>query len=354
MNRIIHNLTRDNHFSELKNNFENAVEIIIVSPFISSNTSFFPFENFKNLTKLTIVTTLKPKDIDQYSKIPFFKNLYNKLRSKKTEIIILIENSLHGKIYISKYPNGSSKAIITSANFTNNGLRLNNEWGTLIENNEEIKKIENGIISKVILSPLDENQIDDFLKIIDITPLHQSQNDKIELNLSQKISIKENPLQIESNVTFWLKPIGVTNDIIPLNQVFDEVDSDLHFSKLKPKGVKENDVLIAYAVGHLNILSIYRVKSEIKNTTIDNDRWPYYVIGENLTPFYGQNWRNQNLTITNQKNEVLSRGLFNITPSGKNSFGSLMRGADKLRLTNEFGEYLVNKILEIDNRIKNI
>ena len=161
-------------------------------------------------------------------------------------------------------------------------------------------------------------------------------------------------MQIESNVTFWLKPIGVTNDIIPLNQVFDEVDSDLHFSKLKPKGVKENDVLIAYAVGHLNILSIYRVKSEIKNTTIDNDRWPYYVIGENLTPFYGQNWRNQNLTITNQKNEVLSRGLFNITPSGKNSFGSLMRGADKLRLTNEFGEYLVNKILEIDNRIKNI
>lgn len=29
-----------------------------------------------------------------------------------------------------------------------------------------------------------------------------------------------------------------------------------------------------------------------------------------------------------------------------------MRGADKLRLTKEFGEYLVNKILEIDNRIK--
>lgn len=351
--KIVNNLTRKNHFSELTNNFEAADEVVIISPFISNSTDFFPFKKLKNLHKLTVVTTLKPNDLDQYTKIPFFKELYAKLGGQNIEIIILIENSLHGKIYISKYLDKSAKAIITSANFTNNGLRLNNEWGTVIEDIEIINQLEKSIIGKVILKPISENQVDDFLKIIKENPLQNIDNNSLKLNLSKKLEIKENPLQIQSDTTFWLKPIGVSNDLIPLDRLFDEVDSDLHFSKLKPKGVKENDILITYAVGHLNILSIYKVKSGVKNTGQANDRWPYYVVGENLTPYYGQNWNKQNITITNQKNDVLNKSLFNITPSGKNSFGSLMRGADKLQLTPEFGQYLVNKIIQIDNEIKN-
>ncbi|SFN12843.1 NgoFVII restriction endonuclease [Algoriella xinjiangensis] len=346
-------MTRNNHFSELNNNFENAVEVVIISPFISNSTNFFPFDKIKNLQKLTIVTTLKPNDLDQYTKVPFFKELFTKFETQNIELIILIENSLHGKIYISKYSDKSAKAIITSANFTNNGLRLNNEWGTTIEDIETINQIEIGIIGKVIHIPISKNQVDDFLKILQENPLPKVGNNLPNLNLSKNLVIKNNPFQIQNNATFWLKPIGVSNDLISIDRVFDEVDSDLHFSKLKPKGVKKNDILITYAVGHLNILSIYRVKSEIKNTEIENDRWPFYVIGENLTPFYGQNWSKQNITITNQKNEVLDKVLFDITPSGKNSFGSLMRGADKLKLTPEFGQYIVNKIIQIDSEIKN-
>ena len=49
---------------------------------------------------------------------------------------------------------------------------------------------------------------------------------------------------------------------------------------------------------------------------------------------------------------MLKSGSFNITPSGKNSFGSLMRGADKLKITPEFGQFLINKIVKIDNELK--
>ena len=122
--------------------------------------------------------------------------------------------------------------------------------------------------------------------------------------------------------------------------------------RLKPVGVKIDDILISYAVGHKNILSIYRVNSEVKSTGIENDRWPYYVVGENLTPFYGQEWSNYGIGISNLKTEVLNNNLFDITPSGKNSYGSLMRGADKLRVTPEFGQYIIDKIVKIDNEIK--
>ena len=50
---------------------------------------------------------------------------------------------------------------------------------------------------------------------------------------------------VRSNVNFWLKPIGVSDNLIPWDRVFDEVDSDLHFSKQRPQGVKEGDILIS-------------------------------------------------------------------------------------------------------------
>lgn len=351
-NEIINNLTRNNHLKRLLASFENATDVLIVSPFISSSIDFFPFIKLKKLDRLRLLTTLKPKDLDQYSKVLFFKSLFNFCNQSNIKLEILIENTLHGKVYISKFEKGNSEAIITSANFTNNGLRLNNEWGTIITNQEQISELENGILSKVILQPLSESEIDYFLEVIANNPKKTTNGNPTSLNLSEKIKLKDNPYLINQNINYWLKPIGVSGENIPWNRVFDEIDSDLHFSKLKPRGVKKNDILICYAVGHSNILSIYKVKSDVKYTGNKNDRWPYYVVGENLTPYYGQNWNSQDITITNQKNAVIKQGKFNITPSGKNSFGSLMRGADKLKLTPEFGEYLINKIAKIDNEIK--
>lgn len=348
---IIHNLTRNNHFSRLIEKFKNSDEIVIISPFISTDNKFFPFKKLKSLKKLTLVTTLKPKSLDQYNKVPFFKYLFKHCNKHKVELILLIENSLHGKIYISKINEQPQEALITSANFTNNGLRLNNEWGVVITDSEQILELEESILSKVVLKPLTENKIDRFIEILEKNPLPKVPN-PTDVDLMGKAPLKNNPLKVKSKINYWLKPIGVTGDAIPFDRVFDEIDSDLHFSKLKPVGVKVDDILIAYAVGHKNILSIYRVKSEVRTTGNKNDRWPYYVVGENLTPYYGQEWSMYGIGISNEKNEVLSKALFNITPSGKNSYGSLMRGADKLKITPEFGKYLIDKIVRIDTEIK--
>jgi hypothetical protein len=71
-----------------------------------------------------------------------------------------------------------------------------------------------------------------------------------------------------------------------------------------------------------------------------------YVVGENLTPFYGTEWNNYNITIANQKQDALNAGITKLTPSGKNSYGSLMRGADKLKITKYFAGFLINKIVK--------
>ncbi len=348
---VINNLTRENHFKRLIESFKRSDEIVVISPFISTDKNFFPFQDFINLKKIVLVTTLKPKSVDQYNKVPFFKYLYDFCKVNYIKLEILIENSLHGKIYISKSKGEYIEAIITSANFTNNGLRLNNEWGTIIKDEVQIEKLESNVLNKVVLKALSEKQIDDFLDVLKKHPLPKKEH-IIDIDLSKSLTFNSNPLKVPSKVNYWLKPIGVSGDFISFDMIFDEIDSNLHFSKTRPSGVKVNDILIVYAVGHKNIVSIYRVKSNVKSTQIKNDRWPFFVVGENLTPYYGQEWNKYNIGISNQRDEVVNKGLFDVTPSGKNSYGSLMRGADKLRVTPEFGQYLISKIVKIDTEIK--
>jgi HKD family nuclease len=350
---IVSNLTRNNHLSTLINLFANSDEIIIISPFISSDFNFFPFNKLSHLSKITFVTTLKPRTSDQYKKVKFMNQLFDFCEKQQISLNVLIENSLHGKIYIAKSGGEVLGAVLTSANFTRNGLKINNEWGISISDIPQILAIEKGILSKVVLEPILRQHIDKFLIEIKKQPIPPP-TVECGLDLTNQIDLSVNPMEINSSFNYWLKPIGVSNDYIPWDATFDEIDKDLHFSKLRPVGVKVNDILICYAVGHKNILAVYRVKSEVKSTGKKNDRWPYYVIGENITPYYGQVWNTKNVTITNQKDEAIKLGKFNVTPSGKNSFGSLMRGADKLKITTEFGQYLTRKIIELDNEIKSM
>ncbi len=348
---IINNLTRKNHLSTLIELFSNASELVIISPFISSEFNFFPFDKLRHIDKLTLVTTLKPRTNDQFKKVIFLKQLFSFCANHEISLTVLVENSLHGKVYIAKSDGQASGAVLTSANFTRNGLKVNNEWGVLIDDITQIQTIEKGILSKIVLEPIQSNHIDKFLIEVQKHPTLPPKNE-CNLDLTELINLNTNPMEINNSFNYWLKPIGVSDDYIPWDTVFDEIDKDLHFSKLNPVGVKVNDILICYAVGHKNILAVYRVKSEIKSTGKKNDRWPYFVIGENLTPYYGQEWNTNNITITNQKGEAIALGEFKVTPSGKNSFGSLMRGADKLKVTPEFGQYVTKKIIEIDNEIK--
>jgi HKD family nuclease len=348
---IVNNLTRKNHLNTLLELFLRAEEIIIISPFITSDWGFFPFDKLTHIEKLTLVTTLKPKTSDQIKKVKFLNNLFDFCENNSISLNVLIENSLHGKVYIAKSNGEAFGAVLTSANFTRNGLKVNNEWGVSITDQPQILTIEKGILSKVILEPILRQHIDKFLNEIGKQPTPPP-IDECELDLTKQIGLQSNPLEINNSFNYWLKPIGVSDDYIPWDSIFDEIDKDLHFSKLRPVGVKINDILICYAVGYKNILAVYRVKSEVKTTGNQDDRWPYYVIGENLTPYYGQEWNTKNITITNQKDEVVKLGKFDVTPSGKNSYGSLMRGADKLKVTSEFGQYVTKKLLEIDNEVK--
>jgi len=346
---IINNRNETNHLNRLILCFKEADEIIIVSPFITADFSFFPYHQFKHLKKINIITRLKPYTAEQYDKVAYLDQLWGYANANDIDLNILIDNSLHGKIYIAKKNGRYTEGLITSANFNMYGLKINNEWGVVVEDENELNLLAKNLFDHIVLEPLTAEHLSDFKKTLVKHPLITGKN-TVKVNLAKALAIKRNPLNVISNADFWLKPIGVTGDIIPWGEPKTDIQEQLHFA-VYPRGVKPGHIILTYAVGHAYFLSVYRVISEVKSTTSASDRWHYYVIGENLTPFYGSEWQKHHLTITNEKNEMLSKKLGNVTPSGKNSFGSLMRGGDKLRLTASFANYVIDKITAINNSI---
>ncbi|MEJ2901671.1 restriction endonuclease PLD domain-containing protein [Pedobacter panaciterrae] len=345
----INNRTPDNHLARVKESFLKADQALIVSPFLSADMSFFSFDELVHLRKLTLVTRLKPYTLDQYDKVDFLLDLFAFGSKHDIEIEVMIDNFLHGKVYVGIKDGLFQEAIITSANFNHHGLVINNEWGVSLEDEAEIALMVKEIYRNVFLEQLDEMKLLEFTKLLGQNP-RPKRPKEMGLNLVKHLAVLPNPLHIAGKTTYWLKPIGVTGNPVRWGESFGQKEYPMHFHE-NPAGVRIGHIIIAYAVGHNNILSVYEVTSQTMNTGIANDRWPFYVMGKNLTPHYGHEWYQHNFTNRDQRNEAITLGKFSVTPSGKDSYGRLNHGGDKLRITPEFANYVIDKLMVINQQI---
>lgn len=347
--QTINNKTENNHLDRIKTSFLNSDEIFIVSPFLWDDLSFFPFEEITHLHKITLITRLKPYTSDQFQKIEFLLKLFKFGEEHGVIIEVLIDNFLHGKVYVSIKAGEYREAIITSANFNRHGLVVNNEWGVVIEDIIEIDKMVSEIKKYTFLDPLILDTVRKMKTVADEHPKKKYEKES-KLNLSKFLKVSQNPLHINRKTIYWLKPIGVSDNPIPWAEPFDKAEHPLHFAK-EPKGVKPGHIVIAYAVRHGHILSVFEVVSDTQKLPGKGHRWAYYVIGKNLTPHYGEQWYKHQIYLSTERVKALKLAKFNITPSGLNSFGTINFGGDKMRLTEEFSEYIIQKIMQINKKI---
>ena len=125
--RVVNNCRR-NHIEEVKDLLVNSNKALIVSPFISLTV----IDKMKNwltsgFQELTLITTLKEKDPDQLRKVPVLLELFRLKKTRGFHLAVKIDNKLHGKVYIGMRDENFTGAIVTSANFTDNGLENNHE-----------------------------------------------------------------------------------------------------------------------------------------------------------------------------------------------------------------------------------
>ena len=157
-------------------------------------------------------------------------------------------------------------------------------------------------------------------------------------------------------VNFHIKPIGVSGDPFKEGIPYNKPSEIMRFAKRQPKNVKIGDILIVYGVGTQKLIAIHRVttlpiaftQAEL-NSNPGLERWPWYIMGDNLTPNFGGEWWLHNFRlfdladkyITMYPNRVL-------TSAGNKGLGALQIGWDRLKITREFAEFLINPILVIE------
>jgi HKD family nuclease len=346
MNYRIINNSIGNHCDEVKQLFSSSTDILIASPFITIE-AINAIQNSlpKQLGSIALVTTMKPKDGDQQQKVPVLLDFYSKLKNRTSSLNVYVDNSLHGKIYIGRNGKRFLGAIISSANFTGNGLSRNHEWGVIIDDPKEIQKMHNQIMKdqERAIDQVTLVNMEKWMQKNKLPVQHKPQND---LNILEIVSPSHSK---KGAVTYWLKPYGTLKSPVIDVEKFDTDPFRVTFAK-GVNNIKEGDILIVYAVGSRKILSLFVATNDhgkLKSFAHpEEQRWPYYVTSDNLTPLYGAKWASLDITLDDLKDAFLNQNPQKEVRPGSQNFEVMKRGLDRLKLTREFAEFVIEAVLK--------
>lgn len=193
--KIINNLGNKNHFIAIRDAFAEADEVLLVSPFLAEKmgTLLAKFPS-PRLQKLTLVTQLEGYSIDQLSKVDSLVSIFDYitgLKPSQPELVIQLNEDLHGKVYLFFRKNSPFLGIVGSANFTNPGLSENHEWGIAIEDSAVLVELRSQVLPKS--APLTKDDLNRLVKARNIFLKQQPQIaergvNRIKLNLNDVLA----------------------------------------------------------------------------------------------------------------------------------------------------------------------
>lgn len=338
--KVLNNIS-GNHFNYILDTLDGMDELLLVSPFLLGDFEEFLFEaKHKGIQKVTLVTTLKDNTPDLLQKVDALYSFSLCCMEQQIEAELRIDNKLHGKIYITSCKQTPFKGIITSANFTNMGLKGNHEWGVLIDNERELENVNKDVknVSTVVTKKVLEliiKDIDEYVKTHD-----KVKEQELHLNVTKHFSYAKVKNQTDGKKYFF-KPLGSSEDPFAIERKHNEDTQTIHFSKQRPKAVRVGDILICFAVGaSQTLLGYFEVLTEPELMKVEGERWPWKITVKNLNPNYSNNWDERNITI-NDTVDSYSKDL-PLTRVGRRSLGSLQWGSDKLELDEHFAKHIID------------
>lgn len=345
MKHIIEN-PENSHINAVKSLLARSDRAIIISPFISNDAVDMLRSKLARLKSLTLVTTFKREGCDQIKKTPVFRSLFSICGAKGTFLSIKIDNKLHGKVYIGIKKRQYIGAIITSANFTRNGLVANHEWGYYIEDFNEISQLSERILKDTVCD-IDNTALTTMEKAIcDLGISDNLVRPKVGIDLLDMV--RPTHISHGDKITFWLKPLGTIDNPIAQETKFDYNPFRMTFAR-GVKSIKEGDVIIAYAVKARRILSIFTATSN--KGMIDHfenereKRWPYFVMCDNRAVQFGANWGKINLSLDSLSKSFLDSHPQSFLHHESKTLSVFQWGLDRLRINREFAEYIIDEVI---------
>ena len=337
---------KNNHFMTLKRLTKGADEVVISSPFLAGDikTLLQEFKKDQHIRKLTLYTVLS--DFDQAVNRPsLLQSFYNFCLENKIVCQINIEENQHSKIYLFKRNSKIKSALVTSANFTRNGLYDQGETGVIIENESDLialeKSLSNGETRELSVDKINmlvekaaefRASIPDMPNQNHVRRFHPE--DFLDKDFVDSVIFKDR--------NFFIKPIGSAEK--PYTK-HEPINTEIHFPKRYRPHVKIGDYLICYATGKKYLLGYYEITS---NPAWDpsNERWPWYVDTRCLSPVFSECFWEKNITLEyalDSYHKKYPDGPVTLS-KGKTNLNGLLMGNGKIQLTEIFAQHLISLI----------
>lgn len=341
---IINN-TSASHLSVLKDLLSEADEVLVASPFCYADFRVFADEVAScGVKRVRFVTTLKGDEV--VGKIDALLSFCREMKRIGVVWGLMIDNRLHGKVYVFRKGDNAVAAVISSANLTHNGMEVNHEWGVRIDEGRMVDEVEKGVLADVEYR-LTEEQIEVIRERV--RKEHPHGVPKVKLPVVDIADIVV-PLTVAKGQRIFIKPYGSSE-----KKVFEgnfSRENRMYFTTKFPRAVRIGDILIVYAVGSCHMFGVYRVTSKPTYDKFSDPRWPWYVEAECMTPSLANHrWEHADLHVTRIANKYVESRQKPVTHRGGMNLNGLNRGCDKIRLDDGYGRYLLALLQDIDQRL---
>jgi hypothetical protein len=147
---------------------------------------------------------------------------------------------------------------------------------------------------------------------------------------------------------FWIKSVGIPGQKPDLHAMFTLPNLTVEFAR-QPNSIEIGDILFIHRIGISKIIYVAKCHSAAREATAQEisqrpfmERWPWTMELHSLTPTYGRVWAQYNVkpfTLVRQYNQLF--------PGEKQKLGSLQYGSGELKISPKFGEFLLQKIMDI-------
>ena len=344
---LLQNNKKSNHLKQMKKMAKQSDTLIITAPFLSEDIGGL-LQQMPSIKKVTIYTTLdKFDDTAQKSIILFEFSEYCK--NQGIDLIIKVDEELHGKVYLFYKAVQPKGFIITSGNFTGNGLEKNHEFGIAIEDADQQKLMAEMIMALSTYDISDKALMilyQEALLYIKNHPQSKKDGFKAKKLIDKKPSSTQNGDQ-----HFYIKPVGTSKE--PFEEPKTLGDNDVTGFNNNPKTMNRGDVLICHSVGPSNIVGYYVVSDEEASYDKwgDDDRWPWKIHVECHSGKFSSNWWDYKLKTQDLVSEFLEANPGkHITAVGTDTIGSLQWGNDKLQISKDFALFIINRLEQIQEK----
>lgn len=342
--QLLQNNKKLNHLKQMKKLAKGSDTLIIAAPFLSEDMGSL-LEQMPTITNVTVYTTLDKFDDTAQKAIALYEfSEYCKKHS--INLKIKIDEELHGKVYLFYKAIQPKGFIISSGNFTGNGLEKNHEFGVLIDDANQQKTMAEMIMSLSTYDLPDKAVLILYHEALLYIKKHpQSKKDGFK---AKKLINKKPSGTQTGDQHFYIKPIGTSQE--PFEKPRTLRDNDVIGFYNNPKTMNKGDILICHSVGPSSIVGYYVVSDEeaFYDKLGDDDRWFWKRHVECHSGKFSSEWWNYKLKTKDLVAEFLDKNADkHITAVGTNTIGSLQRGNDKLQISKDFALFIIDKLEQI-------